>query len=219
MQVSLAMKAHAETLGISLPVICFEPGRSIVADAGLTVYTTDDETKMSWRNDNIDWTKSKAYCFGSCFVNVNLKDREPCGIVSPEDYDGVVRDIIKALEEGVQTPDGKTRGIAFAVPRDQAGFVGQGGLGSGDVVFGILGGEIGGYFGGVHSVQIPSAKGKGGGDMRPVCIMAGKGLKKGHILERPTDITDIIPTLFYLLGYPQTKDATGGVVFAAYEDK
>ena len=39
MQVSLAMKAHAETLGISLPVICFEPGRSIVADAGLTVYT------------------------------------------------------------------------------------------------------------------------------------------------------------------------------------
>jgi diaminopimelate decarboxylase len=33
------MKAHAYELGIELPTVCFEPGRSIVADAGLTVYT------------------------------------------------------------------------------------------------------------------------------------------------------------------------------------
>jgi len=191
----------------------------ILSDAGLTVYKDDDESKMTWRNDNVDWTRTRAYCFGSCFVNVNLEGREPTGIVLPEEYGDTVRDIIKALQKGVQSSDGKTRGLAFAVPRDQAGFIGQGGRGSGDVVFGILGNEIGGYFGGVHSVQIPSAKGKGGGDMRPVCIMTGKGLKRGHILERPTDLTDIIPTLFYLLGYPQTRDATGGVVFAAYSDQ
>jgi len=34
-----AMKITAAELGISLPTICFEPGRSIVADAGLTLYT------------------------------------------------------------------------------------------------------------------------------------------------------------------------------------
>ena len=34
-----AMKIEAAELGISLPDICFEPGRSIVADAGLTLYT------------------------------------------------------------------------------------------------------------------------------------------------------------------------------------
>ena len=33
------MKKRAEELGIELPVISFEPGRSIVADAGLTLYT------------------------------------------------------------------------------------------------------------------------------------------------------------------------------------
>lgn len=33
------MKKKAEELGIRLPVISFEPGRSIVADAGLTLYT------------------------------------------------------------------------------------------------------------------------------------------------------------------------------------
>ncbi len=38
-QVGAFMKAHAKKLGITLPRIAFEPGRSIVADAGLTVYT------------------------------------------------------------------------------------------------------------------------------------------------------------------------------------
>jgi len=33
------MKATAQKLGINLPYIAFEPGRSIVADAGMTVYT------------------------------------------------------------------------------------------------------------------------------------------------------------------------------------
>lgn len=38
-QVGEFMNAHAKKLGITLPEIAFEPGRSIVADAGLTVYT------------------------------------------------------------------------------------------------------------------------------------------------------------------------------------
>lgn len=38
-EVAEFMKNHAEKLGITLPEISFEPGRSIVADAGLTVYT------------------------------------------------------------------------------------------------------------------------------------------------------------------------------------
>ena len=38
-QVGEFMHAYAKKLGITLPEIAFEPGRSIVADAGLTVYT------------------------------------------------------------------------------------------------------------------------------------------------------------------------------------
>ena len=37
--VSKFMKEHCKSLGIELPCVCFEPGRSIVADAGLTLYT------------------------------------------------------------------------------------------------------------------------------------------------------------------------------------
>ena len=39
LKVAEFMKTTAEKLGISLPEIAFEPGRSIVADAGMTVYT------------------------------------------------------------------------------------------------------------------------------------------------------------------------------------
>ena len=44
--VSDAMTSFARELGIALPKICFEPGRSIVADAGLTVYTVGTVKKI-----------------------------------------------------------------------------------------------------------------------------------------------------------------------------
>ena len=156
---------------------------------------------------------------GSCYVNVNLKGREPCGIVEPEDYEKVVKEIIVALHDYGATHAGTHRGeFAFAVPGDQAGFLGLGGECCGDVVFGVMGGEIGGYFGDVHAVQIPSAKNKYS-DERPVCIMSGKGFKKDHLLTRPTDLTDIAPTVLHASGYLQTEDATGGIVFQAFENK
>ena len=46
MQVADFMKKHAEALGIELPEVAFEPGRSIVADAGLTLYTVGTVKKI-----------------------------------------------------------------------------------------------------------------------------------------------------------------------------
>ena len=45
-KVGAFMKAKALELGISLPKISFEPGRSIVADAGLTLYTVGTVKKI-----------------------------------------------------------------------------------------------------------------------------------------------------------------------------
>ena len=39
LEVGAFMRGYADTLGITLPRVAFEPGRSIVADAGLTLYT------------------------------------------------------------------------------------------------------------------------------------------------------------------------------------
>lgn len=185
--------------------------------AGLITYTTDDPTQKTWRNDKVDWSKTKAYPVGSSYVNVNLKGRESCGSVDEKDYDKTVTEIIKALQMYTETSDGTVRGLAFAVPGDQAGFVGVGGPNCGDVVYGIIGSDLGGYYGQVHGNQIPSARTKTG-DIRSICIMSGKAFKENETVTRPIDLTDIAPTFCYAADYPQPADATGGIVFAAYKN-
>lgn len=189
----------------------------LLEKAGLIKYIDNCSEAKKWNINNVDWTQTKAYPVGSSYVNVNLKGREPCGIVEPEDYDKVVNMIIKALHDNVMTSDDHMTGLAFAVEKEQAGFVGLGGENCGDVVYGIIGSKLGGCIGGVHANQIPSARSKTG-DIRATCIISGPNFKENEIIKRPADVTDLAPTLCYALGYPQPKDATGGVVFSAYKD-
>jgi predicted AlkP superfamily phosphohydrolase/phosphomutase len=155
---------------------------------------------------------------GCCFINVNLKGREPTGIVDPADYDQTVAEIITALQTYGRTEDGSAIALSFAVEKEQAGFVGQGGEDCGDVVYGLAGCKLGGFIGGVHAMQIPSARTETG-DIRSLCMIAGPRFKEGGSLSRPMDLTDIAPTLCYALNYPQPKDATGGIIFQAFREE
>lgn len=194
---------------------CFNPWQILEAEGLLSVRKPTD--LINWKSD-IDWAKTKAYPVGSCYINVNLKGREPCGSVDEEKYDEVVFEIIKALQKhGCKNEEGKSA-LAFATEGAQAGFIGHGGTNCGDVVYGLSGSHTGGYIGGVHSHQIPSARTKTG-DIRALCIISGPKFKSGEHLSRPTDLTDIAPTLCYALGLDQPKDATGGVIFGAFGDK
>lgn len=190
---------------------------TVLEKAGLITYTTDDFEEKTWRNKNVDWSKSKAYPVGSSYINVNLKGREPTGIVEEKDYEKTVEEIIKSLHKYTVTKDGET-GIAFAVEKNQAGFFGVGGKNCGDVVYGIRGSKLGGYYGQVHGNQIPSARTKTG-DIRSFCAICGGKFKENEVLDRPIDLTDIAPTLCYALGYPQPDNATGGVVFKALKEE
>lgn len=189
----------------------------LLEKAGLLTLKTGDKSHWLPYKWEIDWSKTKAYPMYSGHIFVNLEGRDPQGIVKPEDYDKVVNEIIIALQEGLR--DNGDVALAFAVEGAQAGFVGQGGPLAGDVVYGLTGSRIGGHIGGVHSCQMPSAKTKTGGDIRPVCMFMGPKLKKGVILERPTDLTDIAPTIMFAAGYPQPADATGGIISQAFEER
>jgi predicted AlkP superfamily phosphohydrolase/phosphomutase len=189
----------------------------LLENAGLMTYFPGDPGR-TWRNKNVDWSRTKAYPWGSGFVNVNLKGREPTGIVEPEDYDKVVKEIIHALQMGMRSRDGEIIALGFAVEKNQAGFVGQGSEHCGDVVYGLVGSRVGGYYGGVHAQQLPSARSKTG-DIRALCLLSGPAFREDVILSRPTDLTDFAPTLCYAMGYPQPAEATGGVVFQALRTK
>ncbi len=167
-------------------------------------------------NPLVDWSKTKAYPMFSGHVFVNLKGRDPHGIVEPEDYQTVVDEVIIALQEGLR--DKGKPALAFAVENKQAGFIGEGGPYAGDVVYGLTGSRIGGAIGGVHACQIPSACTEVA-DIRALCVMKGPKFRKGVVLDRPMDQTDIAPTVMYAAGYPQPKDATGGIIFQAIEEE
>jgi len=128
-----------------------------------------------------------------------------------------VHKIITVLQDGFRDANSGTCALAFAVPNAQAGFVGQGGERAGDVVYGIIGSHIGGYYGGVHACQIPTAI-TDTGDIRPMCIISGPGFKKNTVLTIPVNSYDIIPTLCYKLKYPRPAQATGAIIFQVFTE-
>ena len=184
---------------------------------GFLKYLPEPDGKhVYWRDRRVDWKNTKAYPLGCGNIYVNLKGREPEGIVEPEDYDKTVNEIIGILHKYHWNEKNECY-LAFAVEKKQAGFIGLGTERVGDVIYGLTGNTTGGYIGGVHACQIPSAK-TATGDIRCLCVLAGKNVRKGQIIDRPANLEDVAPTLCYLLKYPQPAKATGGVLFHLFED-
>ena len=180
--------------------------------AGLLAYS--DSSDSSPRR--IDWGRTRAYPVGTCHVYVNLKERDPAGIVDPGDRARVVQEVIRALQVGFWDESLSASALAFALPREQAGIVGLGGELCGDVVYGVAGGDIGGYIGGVHACQIPTARSTTG-DIRSLLLIAGPRFRSGVTIQRAVNLFDVAPTINYALGYPQPAQAEGAVVFQAFK--
>ncbi|NLC69485.1 MAG: hypothetical protein GX754_12040, partial [Clostridiaceae bacterium] len=183
---------------------------TVLERAGLLAY---NDTGVPGKK-TVDWSRTLAYPVGTCHVYVNLKGRDPHGIVDERDYDMVVNRIIKVLQDGFRDDKKGICALAFALRREEAGLAGQGGEYCGDVVYGLAGTTIGGYYGGVHACQIPTAR-TSTGDMRALFVIAGPGFKKGEVISRCVHLYDAAPTLCYALGYPQPAHAEGRIVFDA----
>ena len=172
---------------------------------------------LKWKEDKktgrrvIDFKRSKAVPQRSVYVYVNLKGRDPGGIVKPEDYEAVCDEIIRALYDHTDPRTG-TKPVALALRKRDARIIGLYGDFVGDVVYGIRADAAG-----EHGRQLTTGD-YGVGDMRGLFIMAGPGVKKGLELERTVWITDIVPTVCYLTGFPVPAQAEGAVLYQALDD-
>lgn len=117
-EVAEFMKEHAETLGITLPEIAFEPGRSIVADAGLTVYTVGTVKRIpgykSYVSVDGGMTDNPRFAlYGSPYtiLTVDAFDGEECEKVSVVGRCCESGDI---LQENVDMPTKISRGDLLA---------------------------------------------------------------------------------------------------------
>ncbi len=90
-----------------------------------------DEAMGGWA---IDWSKTKAYGFGPIHISLNLKGRDPQGIVEPEEAEALREHIIDLLYDVKHDVTGK-RPIKLAIMREEADAFGLYGDGVGDIIY------------------------------------------------------------------------------------
>jgi len=163
-------------------------------------------------NRVVDWSKTRAVGEGAVHIWINVKGRDPHGIVEPgKEYRKVQEEVINCLYDYKDPETGK-RPVVLALRKEDARFIGLHGDWVGDVVYGISG-----DFGAQHAPQVPTAQ-YGIGDLHGLFALSGANIRKGVELKRTVWIQDLAPTLCYLTGWPVPAQAEGAVVYQAMEE-
>lgn len=162
-------------------------------------------------NYTLDVTKSKAVPQRYMFVYVNTKDKYPGGIVEPEDYETVRKEIIDALLD-YKHPETGERPVLLAIRKEDARVFGMGGAQAGDVVF-VLKPE----YMAEHGYGLPTGE-SGCGSLKNVLIFKGPNIKSNFRYDRPRWLADIVPTICYVTGNPIPADAEGGPIYQILEN-
>ncbi len=176
--------------------------RKVLAETGFVKYAEDG---------GIDWRQTRACDVGLVHIFINLEGREPDGIVSPQDYESVRRELIAALMEYKDEATGR-HPFALALTRENAEMVNLWGDLVGDVVYALHP-----EFDGAHGKQLPSVS-FGMGGQHSAFVIAGAGIKQAGMLTKQVRSIDVAPTICYLTGVPMPKQVEGGVVYEALED-
>jgi predicted AlkP superfamily phosphohydrolase/phosphomutase len=177
---------------------------SVLESAGLLKYA-DKERRV------VDWSATKAFPQRAAYIYVNLKGRDPNGIVEPEEYDEVRDKVIEALYNYTDKRTGK-KPVTLALKREDARIIGLHGELVGDVVY-----AINPLFMGQHGPHLPTAE-FGIGSLKGLLIMSGPGIRKGITLERTVWLMDIVPTVCYLMELPVPAQCEGAIIYQALED-
>jgi predicted AlkP superfamily phosphohydrolase/phosphomutase len=158
-----------------------------------------------------DITRSQAFPQRTIYVYVNLKGRDPGGIVEPADYEKVQHQIIDALYTYVDPVTGK-RPVSLALTKKDARILGLHGDAVGDVIYAIYP-----EFGGQHGPHLPTTE-WGVGKLRALEAYYGPGIKKGFKLERTCGLTDIVPTICHMMNWPVPAQTEGNVLFQVMQN-
>lgn len=178
----------------------------VLEETGFLVYKEGENGERQ-----IDWSRTRAANVGLVHIFVNLKGREPDGIVEPEEYDATVREIIAALHTYQDAETGR-HPFALALTRADAEMVNLWSELTGDVVYALRP-----EFDGAHGKQLPSVS-FGMAGQHCTFIMSGAGVRRGVALQRQVRVVDVAPTICYLMGVPMPAQVEGGVVYEALED-
>ena len=174
----------------------------ILAKAGLTVFGRGEKSRIP------EPGKSRCWPLGQTYIQVNLKGRDPDGIVEPGDYMQVQHQVIDALLTFTDPATGM-RPVTLALTKEDARLLGLHGDSTGDVVYAL-------HSRYARSGTLPTAINT---DL-PRCWLtfSGPGIKKGAAVERTCCLPDVVPTLCYMMALPLPEQAEGNVIYQALKN-
>ena len=180
----------------------------VLGQLGYTVLKKDENGSDI---QEIDWSKTKAVCQRSSHVYLNMKGRDPQGIVEPEDYQATVDQLIGDLYN-YRHPDTGKRVVSFCMNREEMEIVGMGGPHCGDILV-----ELMPTYNLEHAFS-PTPCTNEGFSLNNLCLMIGGGFKKSASINRIIRVVDVVPTLCYLTDTPVPGNVEGGVIWQALKD-
>lgn len=189
----------------------FGVNAKIMDDLGYTILKRDENGNIL---KEIDWSKSKAVATGTNHIFLNIKGRDPQGIVEPEDQYALEEEIINALYN-YRDPKTGRRIISLAVRNEDALPFGMGQEGMGDIIYFLEDG-----FHRVHGDSWTTRRDHGGHhtSVSPIFVVAGSGVKPGCKTDRVIRQVDVAPTIATLLGVRMPAQCEGAPVYQIIEE-
>ncbi|MEE0206913.1 MAG: alkaline phosphatase family protein [Peptococcaceae bacterium] len=179
----------------------------VMKELGWTVMKKDENgNELS----EIDWEKTKAVFVRSIYIWINLKGRQPHGIVEPEDKKKVEEEIIDSLYN-YRNEDGD-RVVSIALRNKEAEILGLNGPDTGDIVAFNREGHAT-----EHGSSLSTFRGAYGTTVSPIFVAAGKGIKHDADMERTIRQVDIAPTISMMLDLPMTDKCEGAPLYQIIE--
>ena len=177
----------------------------------------------------VDRSRSRVYMHGGLQVCVNLRGRDPGGVVDPADYEAVQEEIIDALYDWKVPATGK-RAIALALKRRDAQLLGFFGETVGDVILlynsgfawaAPRSGTIDVARGGANHGPQPPTAGTAMSSNLAVLMGHGPGIRAGYERDRERlglmRLVDVVPTMCHVLGIQPPAQAAGAVLWDIFD--
>ena len=176
---------------------------------------------------DIDWQNTKAYGFGMYGnIYINLKGREPSGVVAPgAEYESLRDELSEGLKDLTDPDSGEQ--IIQEIYRREDLYEGPCVEEAPDLLIGwkdysyytsvSLGKEEGDIFGPPMNIDCSEYKHVGTHRLNGTFMAMGEGIKQGTEVFG-AEICDVAPTILYLLGDPIPEDMDGKVLANVFED-
>ena len=198
---------HAQACPEIGPIAMGEPmgvNVRLMQELGYTVLKTDENGNEL---AEIDWEKTRAVAVRGNHIYINLKGRNPHGIVDPADQYELEEQIMTDLY-GYKHPVTGKRVFAMALRNRDALIMGLSGEGCGDIIYWTSEGY---HFD--HGDALATTLGYADTSISPIFIAAGNGIKQGFTTDRVIREVDVTPTIAAVLGVRMPAQCEGAPAY------